>query len=166
MLSAVLSLAAQRVVAERGESPADVADGGARRGERNPADEGAQKDTPIGDLLESLGRAVAPDRTRRSARDRFLGDLSEMRSEEGACWSVEFEESGSLPAIAEGVLKEYARVPSVDLIASGYLDLKGNVWGAVLRGGTLWCDVLLVSTEDDAVSRVRVTRTIPEGEDV
>ncbi len=166
MLSAVLSLAAQRVVAERGESPVDVADGGWRRGERNPADEGAQKDTPIGDLLESLGRAVAPDRTRRSARDRFLGDLGEMRSEEGTCWSVEFEESGSLPAIAEGVLKEYARVPSVDLIASGYLDLKGNVWGAVLRGGTSWCDVLLVSTGDDAVSRVRVTRTTPEGEGV
>ena len=36
------------------------------------------------------------------------------------------------------------------------------MWGAVLREGTTWCDVLLVTTEDDAVSRVRVTRVLPE----
>lgn len=81
---------------------------------------------------------------------------------DGPCASVEFEERASLPALAEDVLKTYARTRTASLVASGYLDLKGNVWGAVLREGTTWCDVLLVTTEDDAVSRVRVTRVLPE----
>ena len=81
---------------------------------------------------------------------------------DGPCASVEFEERASLPVLAEDVLKAYAHTRTASLVASGYLDLKGNVWGAVLREGTTWCDVLLVTTEDDAVSRVRVTRVLPE----
>lgn len=117
-------------------------------------------------LMTGLG-SVMSGHVRASSLGGFLDDLcawqkGAVRMGDGPCASVEFEEHASLPALAEDVLKTYARTRTASLVASGYLDLKGNVWGAVLREGTTWCDVLLVTTEDDAVSRVRVTRVLPE----
>lgn len=47
------------------------------------------------------------------------------------------------------------------LPASGYLDMQGNVWGAIVQGGDAWCDVVLVNTEGGRESTVRVTRLLP-----
>ena len=73
---------------------------------------------------------------------------------------VYWTERGDLPVAAERVLDAYADVGGVILGASGYLDMYGNVWGALVRRGDAWCDVVLVSTEDGEQSVVRVARVL------
>lgn len=73
---------------------------------------------------------------------------------------VYWTERGDLPVAAERVLDAYADVCGVILGASGYLDMYGNVWGALVRRGDAWCDVVLVSTEDGEQSVVRVARVL------
>lgn len=168
VLSAVLVFATQCVVGERGRLES-AGDRGSLRDavvEGARADEGSSVEVAMDGLMTGLG-SVMSGHVRASSLGGFLDDLrawqkDAVRMGGGPCASVEFEERASLPALAEDVLKTYARTRTASLVASGYLDLKGKVWGAVLREGTTWCDVLLVTTEDDAVSRVRVTRVLPE----
>lgn len=99
-----------------------------------------------------------------SSEDSFLDDLSRGRSEakgEGSA-SVCWIDPSDLPTAAEGALRKYELVHGARLIANGYLDLSGNVWGAVVQGGAAWCDVILVSTEDDETSAVRIARLFRE----
>lgn len=167
-ISVALVFATQCAVGERarlesGGARAPLGDGvveGAGANEGNSVE--ASPDGPV----SGLG-PVMPEHVRASSLGGFLDDLRAWQGEasragDETCVSVEFEGRASLPVLAEDVLKAYARTRTVSLVASGYLDLKGNVWGAVLREGSVWCDVLLVTTEDDAVSRVRVTRVLPE----
>lgn len=168
VLSAALVFATQCAVSEHGRLESEEERGSFRDVgvEGTRANEGSSIEAPLGGLMAGLG-PVMPGHVRTSSLGGFLDDLrawqkDAMRMDDGPCASVEFEERASLPALAEDVLGAYAGTRTASLVASGYLDLRGNVWGAVLREGTAWCDVLLVTTEDDAVSRVRVTRVLPE----
>lgn len=101
---------------------------------------------------------------KESSARSFLDDLpqGEGGRDDGdattaiVCWT----ERGDLPVAAERVLDAYADVGGVILGASGYLDMYGNVWGALVRRGDAWCDVVLVSTEDGEQSVVRVARVL------
>ncbi len=77
-----------------------------------------------------------------------------------ACW----EEPRALPAVASDLLEAYREAEVASPVVSGYLDLKGNAWAAVMQGAAGWSDVVLVRTEDDTVSSVRVTRLLPTHE--
>lgn len=167
-LSAVLVFATQCTVNERVRSESEEERGPLRDGavESARSDEGGSAgDSPNG-LVMGLPPMMS-GHARASSLGGFLDDLRAWQKEapragDESCASVEFEGRASLPVLAEDVLRAYARTGTASLVASGYLDLKGNVWGAVLRERTAWCDVLLVTTEDDAVSRVRVTRVLSE----
>ena len=168
VLSTAFVFATQCVVSERGRLESAEERGSLRDTvvEDARANAGSSVEVAMDGLMTGLG-PVMSGHVRASSLGGFLDDLhawqkGAVRMGDGPCASVEFEERASLPALAEDVLKTYARTRTASLVASGYLDLKGNVWGAVLREGTTWCDVLLVTTEDDAVSRVRVTRVLPE----
>lgn len=39
---------------------------------------------------------------------------------------------------AADMLRAYREVPTAQLALSGYLDIKGNVWGAIVRDGRGW----------------------------
>lgn len=81
---------------------------------------------------------------------------------------VSFEVTGGLVTAAEGVLRAYRARHGAQLLASGYLDLKGNVWGAIVWDGAEWVDIVIVAAgEDDAMATVRVVRHRPprQGED-
>lgn len=168
VLSAALVFTTQSAVDERGRLESE----GERGSLRDAAVEGARTngessvEASMDGLMTGLGHVMS-GHVRASSLGGFLDDLRAWQKDaarmgDGPCASVEFEERASLPALAEDVLKVYASTRTASLVASGYLDLKGNVWGAVLREGMSWCDVLLVTTEDDVVSRVRVTRVLPE----
>ena len=59
--------------------------------------------------------------------------------------------------------RSYRAVPTASLAVSGYLDLKGNVWGAVVRDSRGWVDVVHVSTTEAAErTEVRVARLARE----
>lgn len=165
-----------------------------RKGEDAGADEG-----PAGNEGEwTDGAQAAIDRARElvegearaSTPESFLDDLNQGAFADGerddrtgvvGVSSVQWKVREDIPKATEPVLNAYAEHGGAHLLASGYLDLRGNVWGAVIRAdvvqgasaasgeaatdgsrdsGSLdaWCDVVLVSTDDGAESTVRIAR--------
>ena len=114
------------------------------------------------DLQHIWGLLDGPGK--ESSARSFLEDLpqGEGGRDDGDATTaiVYWTERGDLPVAAERVLDAYADVGGVILGASGYLDMYGNVWGALVRRGDVWCDVVLVGTEDGEQSVVRVARVL------
>lgn len=78
---------------------------------------------------------------------------------ERASTSVSWKESRDIVEAARGVLEVYREVESVDLVTSGYVDLAGNVWAALLSDGKGWVDMVTVEAgENDEGSTVTVVR--------
>ena len=64
---------------------------------------------------------------------------------------------------AADMLRAYREVPTAQLALSGYLDIKGNVWGAIVRDGRGWVDMVTVAADTgDASCRLRVIRLSPQ----
>lgn len=64
---------------------------------------------------------------------------------------------------AADLLRAYREVPTAQLALSGYLDIKGNVWGAIVRDGRGWVDMVTVAADaGDASCRLRVIRLTPQ----
>lgn len=77
--------------------------------------------------------------------------------------SVSWAEEGDVVEMASCVLNSYQEVPDAILMTSGYLDLKGNAWGAIVRGGEEWVDIVLIVTAEtepgaEDLSSARVVR--------
>lgn len=114
------------------------------------------------------GTSVSPGAEIETTGSAFLEDLEGAATKaEGtsaaactACW----EEPHALPTVASDLLEAYREAGVASPVVSGYLDLKGNAWAAVMQGAAGWSDVVLVRTEDDTVSSVRVTRLLPAHE--
>ena len=78
---------------------------------------------------------------------------------EKASTSVSWRESRDIVEAASGVLEVYREVESVDLVTSGYVDLAGNVWAALLSDGKGWVDMVTIEAgENDEGSTVMVVR--------
>lgn len=120
-------------------------------------DEGAYE------MLEGL---FEQDGCIESSPETFLHDIEQgawRESDFGFVASVYWAEDCALPIAAERLLRSYQHVSGAELVSAGYLDLQGNTWGALVRGADGWVDVLMLSTDDDAVSEARVVRLEPEG---
>ena len=67
---------------------------------------------------------------------------------------------------AADMLRAYREVPTAQLALSGYLDIKGNVWGAIVRDGRGWGDMVTVAADTgDASCRLRAVRLSPQATD-
>ena len=67
-------------------------------------------------------------------------------------------DEGLVPA-ARSVLQVYQGVEGARLYSSGYLDLKGNAWGAIVQARSGCIDVVTVAVlEEDSASTVRAVR--------
>ena len=85
------------------------------------------------------------------------GDVQD--APEKASTSVSWKESRGIVEAASGVLEVYREVESVDLVTSGYVDLAGNVWAALLSDGKGWVDMVTIEAgENDEGSTVTVVR--------
>lgn len=131
------------------------------------ADDGG--DGVLAELLRGSFDTDAP--VRETGHNRFLQDVAraagDAASDEmgvrSAC--VQWREKGDIPQAIGSVLREYERQGGSWLVASGYVDLYGNVWCGLVRGSGAWADVVMATTEDGAESVVRVMRsTYGEGE--
>ena len=141
----------------RGEetSPA-VIDGDAEvaapQGEDTPEESASAAESASGD---EVGRAAASLAT-------FMDILEQDGAQdapEGASTSVSWRESRDIVEAACGVLEAYREVESVDLVTSGYVDLAGNVWAALLSDGKGWVDMVTIEAgENDEGSTVTVVR--------
>ncbi len=118
---------------------------------------------------EALEQVFAQDGSAESSLETFLDDMEhevEHGRVDGGATGVFWTEDCALPAAAERLLRTYQQVGDVDLVTAGYLDLQGNVWGALVRYEDGWVDLLAVSTTDDVTSEVRVVRLTPERDGV
>lgn len=146
-------------------------------GDGSSPEEGQAGDTAEEDVLgDELELSDEADSTLSSLLDgdaeetsgeTFLADvaaLAEQLVEESPdeVAVVSWEEESDLPELAEDVLEAYEEVDGAALATSGYLDLMGNAWGAVVQGGSDWVDIVLVTTEGGTSSTVRVARLLPE----
>lgn len=145
---------------ERGEGAAEDHVESSLRGESNESNERMQH------VVNSIAGAESGE-VEQSSLDTFLDDLARLsRSEDGAegVVAVVWTERDALPVAAERVLDSYRDAGGVKLVSAGYVDMKGRVWAALLQGEGAWVDVVAVSTDDDAVSEVRIARLIGEGD--
>lgn len=100
----------------------------------------------------------------------FLQKLDE-RAVGAAEWSagnaiavrLAWAEDRPMTEVAADLLRAYREVPTAQLALSGYLDIKGNVWGAIVRDGRGWVDMVTVAADaGDASCRLRVVRLTPQ----
>ena len=74
-----------------------------------------------------------------------------------------WSEDRPMTEAAADMLRAYREVPTAQLALSGYLDIKGNVWGAIVRDGRGWVDMVTVAADaGDASCRLRVIRLSPQ----
>ena len=106
--------------------------------------------------IEGLGG----HRGKRSNAKRWLDDLDASTD---AAPAVEWTESRGLVNTTSTLLRRYERIGSVTLKTHGYLDLKGNVWGAIASDRKGWVDMVTVmSNEADSETTVRVVRLVAD----
>lgn len=109
---------------------------------------------------EPAGGGAAIETTGSAFLDDLAGAATEAKATGAGACTAFWEEPRALPDVAGDVLDAYREVGTAVPVVSGYLDLKGNAWAAVLQDAAGWSDVVFVRTEDDAASSVRVTRLL------
>lgn len=116
----------------------------------------------------SAARDVLEAPARKSSADRFLKDLASVvdagsgAGADGAeIPAVTWRSEADVPQAGDELLEAYRDEGEVSIVASGYLDLKGNAWGAVFRGPGGWVDIATVMAVDGA-SEIRAVRLVPD----
>lgn len=139
-----------------GASPSGVPDA-----EEAGRETGEEPDGLDEDAAEAIERArdLADVSIDESSAEAFLGDLEargrEARMSAGVRWTV----ASDLVEPAREVMRAYRELPDASLLSSGYLDLKGNVWSALIQGGSLWVDMVYVAADEAGdETEVRVVR--------
>ena len=154
------SLAAQAGSADANAAP-EPEESPPREGE-SPGDPPAAEEVGSGSTPE--GAPETPSAGGASSAT-FMGDLEE----EAACTDdpqvgIAWEEPRGLAPVAGDILDRYAACGTARLATSGFIDIKGNVWGAVIEDGRGWVDVVTVTeAPDGASSTARVIRMLPRG---
>lgn len=103
-----------------------------------------------------------------SSAEAFLDDLDaalerDAKADEAV---VAWRSEGDVMEAGARVLGTYVEGGvGASLVTSGYLDMSGNVWGAVVWDGEHWADVVLVTqTPGEREVAVRVARMMaPDG---
>ena len=109
-------------------------------------------------------REIQNVQTKESSRAAFLDDLQARGSvgAEGQSRAVIWREESDVPQSAAAALEAYREQGAGKLMCSGYMDIKGNVWGGIVMSRT-WVDIIYVtSTEDGAASTLRIVRLSAE----
>lgn len=117
-------------------------------------------------LDEEVRRALLGERdeqARVSSVPGFLDDLDELSRDADGPVAVRVDDAGGLVALAGDVLDEYREAADANVVTSGYLDLKGNAWGALVECGSDWVDVVTVMEDAEGMGTARVVRMSPRG---
>lgn len=101
--------------------------------------------------------------------ETFLAELARKSEEAGSAATsedagevaVSWTEERGLVSLASDVLTAYGDIATATLATSGYLDLRGNVWAALVQDARGWVDVVTVtSAADDGSAAVHVARLL------
>ena len=130
---------------------------------------GEQGDDSSGEV-ETLVSGVEGVPASESSADTFLSDLETASASSGqiegtACSTraVTWHDDRDLPVCAEDVVAAYRDAGSCELICGGYVDIKGNVWGAIVRRQPDWVDIVYITVEEGGErSTARIVRLEPK----
>lgn len=97
------------------------------------------------------------------ALDERSGVAVEPPADNAIAVRLAWSEDRPMTEAAADLLRAYREVPTAQLVLSGYLDIKGNVWGAIVRDGRGWVDIVTVAADaGDASCRLRAVRLAPK----
>lgn len=97
------------------------------------------------------------------ALDERAGTAAGPSADNAVSVRLAWAEDRPMTEAAADLLRAYREVPTAQLALSGYLDIKGNVWGAIVRDGRGWVDMVTVAADTgDASCRLRVVRLAPQ----
>lgn len=107
--------------------------------------------------------AAVTTQTFLRALDERSGVAVEPSADNAIAVRLAWSEDRPMTEAAADLLRTYREVPTAQLALSGYLDIKGNVWGAIVRDGRGWVDMVTVAADaGDASCRLRVIRLTPQ----
>lgn len=132
----------------------------AQRQDKKPSSAGVE----LSEEEQQAVREIQNAQTKESSRATFLDDLQAQGSvgAEGQSRAVVWREESDVPQSAAAVLEAYRAQGAGKLMCSGYMDIKGNVWGGIVMSRT-WVDIIYAtSTEDGAASTLRIVRLSAE----
>ena len=95
--------------------------------------------------------------------DKRSGTATDLPEDNAIAVRLAWSEDRPMTEAAADMLRAYREVPTSQLALSGYLDIKGNVWGAIVRDGRGWVDMVTVAADaGDASCRLRAVRLVPQ----
>ena len=157
-MSSAVEEGAQGERASSGEGSADTS---ARVDDAGGGDATYDQDSLLGRSDAGEEEAGAGDSHASTAASLLaeLDRLSADREAEEGQVAVELRMDEGLVPAARSVLQVYQGVEGAHLYSSGYLDLKGNAWGAIVQARSGCIDVVTVAAlEEDSASTVRAVR--------
>lgn len=107
--------------------------------------------------------AAVTARTFLQALDERAAGATEPSADNAIAVRLAWSEDRPMTEAAADLLRAYREVPTAQLALNGYLDIKGNVWGAIVRDGRGWVDMVTVAADaGDASCRLRAVRLVPQ----
>ena len=98
--------------------------------------------------------------------DKRSGTATDSPEGNAIAVRLAWSEDRPMTEAAADMLRAYREVPTAQLALSGYLDIKGNVWGAIVRDGRGWVDMVTIAADaGDASCRLRAVRLSPQATD-
>lgn len=129
---------------------ADLGSGSAASQEEGAGDMGGQN-------------AAVTARTFLQALDERAANATEPSADNAIAVRLAWSEDRPMTEAAADLLRAYREVSTAQLALSGYLDIKGNVWGAIVRDERGWVDMVTVAADaGDASCRLRAVRLVPQ----
>lgn len=107
--------------------------------------------------------AAVTAQTFLQALDERAGAATGSSANNAVAVRLAWSECRPMTEAAADMLRAYREVSTAQLALSGYLDIKGNVWGAIVRDGRGWVDMVTVAADaGDTSCRLRVVRLTPQ----
>lgn len=95
--------------------------------------------------------------------DERAASATEPSTDSAIAVRLAWSEDRPMTEAAADLLHAYREVSTAQLALSGYLDIKGNVWGAIVRDGRGWVDMVTVAADvGDASCRLCAVRLVPQ----
>ena len=109
------------------------------------------------------GGASTTTQTFLQSLDAQAGTVSEPSGDSAIAARLAWSEGRPMTEAAADMLRAYREIPTAHLALSGYIDIKGNLWGAVVRDDRGWVDMVTVAADEgDASCRLRAVRLVPQ----
>lgn len=141
---------------------------GIARQQRPDATAGSGSGSAVASQAEDARDVGAQDaavtaQTFLQALDEWAASETEPAADNAIAVRLAWSEDRPMTEAAADLLRTYREVPTAQLALSGYLDIKGNVWGAIVRDGRGWVDMVTVAADaGDASCRLRAVRLVPQ----